>query len=107
MRVPGPDARLTLMPTAIDLRAFDQMFRHSGSLARWTSAPRVVVQSRVLQFTNVNSVEFVALAQSMSSAEFAGLMTDLNYGLPQITGNTFTGFAGEQREDAAVGAGSR
>ena len=103
MRVPGPDARVTLMPNALDLRAFNEMFRHSGSLARWTSAPRVVVQSRVLQFTGLDSVEYVALAALMSGSEFSGLMTDLNYGLPQITGNTFTGFAGEQLEEAAAG----
>ena len=103
MRVPGPDVRLTLMPTALDLRAFNEMFRHSGSLARWTSAPRVVVQSRVLQFTGLDNVEYVALGSVMSGAEFSGLMTDLNYGLPQITGNTFGGFAGEQLEEATTG----
>ena len=82
MRVPGPEARVTLMPNALDLRAFNEMFRHSGSLARWTSAPRVVVQSRVLQFTGLDSVEYVALGAIMSGSEFSGLMTDLNYGLP-------------------------
>lgn len=103
MRVPGPEARVTLMPSALDLRAFDEMFRHTGSLARWTSAPRIVVQSRVLQFTNVNSMDFAALTETMSGAEFAGLMTDFNHGLPQITGNTFSGFSSEQREEAAPG----
>jgi hypothetical protein len=103
VRVPGPDARVTLMPSALDLRAFDEMFRHSGSLARWTSAPRVVVQSRVLQFTALASLDYVALSETMTAPEFSGLMTDLNYGLPQITGNTFSGFAGEQREEVAPG----
>ena len=103
MRVPGPEARLTLMPTALDLRAFDEMFRTSGRLERWTSAPRVVVQSRVLQFTNVTDTEYVATSQTMSDSEASGLLSDLTYGLPQITGNTFSAFASEDRERAAEG----
>ena len=103
MRVPGPSARVTLMPTSLDLRAFDEMFRAGGSLQRWTSVPRVVVQSRVLQFTNVADMEYVATSQVMSDAEVSGLLGDLNYGLPQITGNSFGGFAGEEREQATEG----
>jgi hypothetical protein len=103
MRVPGPEARLTLLPSALDLRAFDEMFRHTGSLARWTSPPRVVVQSRVLQFSGTNNPDYVALADVMSSAEVSALLTDLNYGLSQLTGGTFNGFAAEEREQAAQG----
>ena len=103
MRVPGPDARLTLLPTALDLRAFDQMFRHTGTLARWTSMPRVVVQSRVLQFDGLNNAEYAATAETMSNAEVAGLLTDLNHGLSQLTGGTYSGFAAEVREQAAPG----
>lgn len=103
MRVPGPEARLTLMPTALDLRAFDEMFRTSGRLERWTSAPRVVVQSRVLQFTNLTDTEYVATSQTMSDSEVSGLLSDLTYGLPQITGNTFSAFTSEQQERAAEG----
>ena len=104
MRVPGPEARLTLMPTGLDLRAFDEMFRSSGSLARWTSAPRIVVQSRVLQFTNVTDLEYVGTSQTMTSAEVAGLLGDLSHGLPQITGNAFPAFAAEEHEQASEGA---
>ena len=103
MRVPGPDLRVTLMPAALDLRAFDEMFRSSGSLERWTSAPRVVVQSRVLQFTGVADTEFVGTTQTMSPAEVSGLFADLTHGLPQVTGNTFAAFASEENEQAAAG----
>jgi hypothetical protein len=103
MRVPGAAVRLTLLPSAIDLRAFDQMFRHTGSLARWTSAPRIVVQSRVLQFNGVTSAEYVATSQSMSYSEVAALLGDLTYGLGQLTGGTFLGFASEEGEQAAPG----
>ncbi len=104
LRAPGPDTRLTLMPSSLDLGAFNQMFRSSGQLQRWTSPPRVVVQSRVLQFTNVSDIEYVATSQTMSDAEVSALLADLAFGLPQLTGNNFNAFAEEVRETAAVGA---
>ena len=62
--VPGPAATLPLMPASMDLRAFDEMFRSAGVLHRWTAAPRVVVQSRVLQFTSISDVDYTTLAQT-------------------------------------------
>lgn len=104
LRVPGPDATLSLMPTALDLRAFDQMFRgNAGSLRRWTSAPLVVFQQRVLQFTNVSDAEYTALSGIMSDADVNGLAADLTWALPQLTGNAFTAFSDQPRETAAEG----
>jgi hypothetical protein len=103
LRAPGPAATLSLLPSTLDLAAFNQMFRASGQLQRWTSAPRVIVQTRVLQFTNVSDTEYVATAQTMSDAEVSGLLADLAFGLPQLTGNNFTAFAAETRETAAAG----
>lgn len=103
LRVPGPSATLPLFPASFDLRAFDEMFRPSGVLHRWTTAPRVVVQTRVLQFTNISDLEYTALSSTMSDAEVTGLLDDLRWALPQLTGNAFTAFAGEQRETAAQG----
>jgi hypothetical protein len=102
VRTPGPEARLTLMPSAMNLRAFDEMFRHTGSLARWTTAPRVIVQSRVLKFEGVNGADYQALTAEMTTAEVSALLGDLNWGLPQMTGGTFSGFSGEDRELAYV-----
>src|SRR5206468_4060272 len=38
LRIPGSDALVSLIPTSLDLRAFDEMFRTS-MLLRWTTAP--------------------------------------------------------------------
>lgn len=104
LRVPGPDATLTLMPSTLDLTAFDQMFRgNAGALRRWTSAPRILVQSRVLQFTNVSDLDYTALGPVMSDGEATALVGDLTWALPQLTGSTFSAFAGEERETAAEG----
>jgi hypothetical protein len=101
LRVPGPTATVSLMPSSLDLRAFDEMFRSSGTLRRWTTAPRIVVQTRVLQFTNVSDVEFTALDALMSDSEASAIVADLTWALPQLTGNAFSDFAGQTRETAA------
>ena len=103
LRVPGPEARLTLMPNTLDLRAFNEMCRGSGALQRWTSAPAIVVQSRVLQFTNVTDTEYTARVETMSEAEVSALLADLTFGLQQLTSNAFTAFSSESREQAAEG----
>ena len=104
LRVPGPSATVTLMPTAIDLAAFDQMFRSDGGvLHRWTSAPRVIVQRRALQFTNTGAIEYAATTYVMSDVEVSDLMAHLTSDLPQLTGDTFSGFAEERVETAAEG----
>ena len=103
LRVPGPAATLSLIPSSFELAAYDQMFRPSGVLHRWTSAPRVVVQSRVLKFTNVSEMGYVAMAETMDEGEVGDLLADLRWTLPQLTGNTFNAFAEEQRETAAEG----
>ena len=103
LKVPGPDATLTLMPSSLDLAAFDQMFRGGGALHRWTSPPAVVLQARVLQFTNITDLDYTALATVMPSADGTSILSDLTWALPQLTGNAFSQFADQQRETAAEG----
>jgi len=103
LRVPGPDVTLTLLPTSLDLVAFDQMFRNGGVLHRWTSAPRVVVQNRVLQFTNITDIDYAALGTVMPDTDATSILADLTWTLPQLTGNAFSDFADQQRETAAEG----
>jgi hypothetical protein len=104
LRVPGPDATLSLMPASLDLGAFNQMFRGAGELHRWTDAPRLVVQRRALQFTDVSAASYKALESVMSEEEVAGLIADLQWALPQLTGDRFHAFAGHEVELAAEGA---
>lgn len=103
LRVPGPHATLSLIPAAFDLNTYDQMFRHTGRLQRWITSPPVVVQKRVLAFTSVSANEYTGTADVMSDATASGLLADLLWALPQVTGGRFTGFAGERQETAGVG----
>jgi hypothetical protein len=92
------------MPRSLDLRAFDEMFRHSGALRRWTQAPTIVVQRRVLQFTSTSDTEYTALDTAMTDDDATALLGDLTWALPQLSGNAFSRFAEERRETAATGA---
>jgi hypothetical protein len=106
LRVPGPDTRLTVIPRSFDLAAFDQMFRPGGGLQRWVSPPRLVLQTRVLQFTNVTAQEYMAADPVMSGEDVDLLIKDLKWGLPQMTDGRLQ-FAGDARETATSGTSVR
>jgi hypothetical protein len=79
------------------------MFRVS-QLLRWTDAPPLTIQTRTLQFTAVNDADFTALDDQMTDAEYAKLVEDLQWALPQLTGGRYSAFAGITRQTADVGA---
>jgi hypothetical protein len=103
VRVPGPVASVSLIPSSFDLAAFNEMFRAS-QLLRWADAPPLTIQTRTLQFTGVNDADFTALDDQMTDAEYAKLVEDLQWALPQMTGGRFAAFASVRRETADIGA---
>ena len=103
LRLPGPDARLQLIPSSFDLTAFNEMVRSTGVLQRWVEPPKLVIQTRVLVFTSETSTENLALDNMMTNAEADLLAEDLVRGLQQLSASTFSGFASQQRETATVG----
>lgn len=104
LRVPGASTALTLIPSTIDLTAFNEMFRaHGGELHRWVTAPRLVIQRRVLEFTTVSAPTYAALAATLTDAEVAGLVSDFEWALSQLTDGQFTAFDGIDIETAGEG----
>lgn len=103
MKIPGSDVTVSLIPTSFDLEAFDELMRVT-QLQRWTSAPPLRVQSRVLEFTSVTAADAVGVDEVMTELERAGLETDLTWALPQLTGSQFQAFASIARETVELGA---
>jgi hypothetical protein len=102
--VPGAPLTLTLMPSSLDLTAFNQMFRgNSGELHRWTSAPALVLQRRALRFTNLTDVSYIASSTVMPDAEADSILADLGWALPQLSANVFPSFSNVQRDTASEG----
>lgn len=93
VRLPTDVPTLTLIPQEINLGAFDQMFRGDGALHRWVTAPRLVVERRVLTYTGQGDDNYVATSELMSEADTQELVSDLTWALPQLTGGTFSAFA--------------
>lgn len=101
--LPGPPLTLPLMPSALDLAAFDQMFRgNGGALHRWVAAPPLVVQTRVLRFSSF-SATYEATDIVMTAQEVEELIQDLRWTLPQLTGDTFGDFGRIETATAAEG----
>ncbi|HKW01512.1 MAG TPA: hypothetical protein VJN96_16925 [Vicinamibacterales bacterium] len=104
VRVPGAAISVSLISSGFDLNAFNQMFRSSSSLLRWTTAPPLLIETRALQFTTVGAPDQVALSDQMTDGEVAQLADDLTWALPQMTGGTFPAFASVSRQTSAEGA---
>lgn len=102
LKVPGAAVAVTMIPSSLNLSAFDEMLRVTR-LQRWTSAPPLRVQTQTMQFTSVNQAEGVAIDDAMTTTERESLEADLAWALPQLTGNQFQAFASVTRESMSPG----
>ncbi len=103
--IPGEVSRERLIPASFDLKAFDEMFRGTGQLQRWTTTPKLVVLAKVMQFESFAAGDrFHATSEQLTDAETALLVEHLTEGLSLLTGNTFTAFASVTIENPSSGA---
>jgi hypothetical protein len=104
IRVPGPDATISLIPESFDLAAFGQMFRPNSRLQRWAAAPALVIQASTLAFTSTSDDRFVASAEELTEDEVSELVSDLSAGLSQLTADRLGPFASITTERATPGS---
>ena len=84
---------VTLIPRGFNLPAFDQMLR-VPILRRWVTTPPLLIEQRVLEFTDVDMTEAVGVEDRIADAEATSLAADLQWALPLLTGGRFTTFDG-------------
>jgi hypothetical protein len=97
-------SREALIPATFDLEAFDEMFRGTGRLQRWTSPPALVVLAKVMQFERTSSDDhYHATSEQLSDADVALMIEHLNEGLALLTGNAFTAFSSIEVENPPSG----
>lgn len=101
--IPADTTKETLIPSAFDLEAFDEMFRGTGQLQRWTSAPALVVLGSVMQYHSIGSEEYQATSTQLTEDEVTLLIDHLTEGLSLLTGNRFTSFSSIVVERPASG----
>ena len=103
LRVPGSDGEIGLIPKDLNMTAFEQMVRRLNSrLARWTAAPRLVMQRRVLKYAETST--FTATDQLMSDASAKAIIDDLTMALPDLTGGEYRNFADVVHTTASINA---
>ncbi len=90
---------VSLIPGSLNLRAFDEMLR-SPVLRRWREAPRLVIETRAVQYADLNATSAAAIADVMSDAEFNSVRGDLEWALAKLTGGTFNSFRSVSRQDS-------
>lgn len=101
---PAGGIQLSLIPSTFDLAAFDQMFRHSAAgLTRWTSAPAIVIERRVLQFTEVNAATYQALDETLTQADVDSVAGDMRAGYDILTAGRLGPPASVTSQEAAAG----
>jgi hypothetical protein len=91
--IPADTTKESLIPSAFDLEAFDEMFRGTGRLQRWTSAPELVVLGSVMRYDGIGSDQYQATSTRLSDDEIALLIEHLTEGLSLLTGQRFTSFS--------------
>ena len=101
--IPSDAAKETLIPSTFDLDAFDEMFRGTGKLQRWTSAPALVVFGSVMLYHRAGSDEYAATSAQLTDDEVALMIDHLTEGLALLTGQRFTSFASIKVERPASG----
>ena len=101
--IPADVTKETLIPSAFDLEAFDEMFRGTGRLQRWTSAPGLVVLGSVMQYNTAGDDQYRATSTQLSDDEIALLVEHLTEGLSLLTGERFRKFSSIVIERPAEG----
>ena len=83
---PGSNLQLSLIPSSFDLASFNQMFRHSSSgLTRWTNPPALVLERRVVQFTQVCQSSYETIDETIDDAESEAILRDMRDGYELLT----------------------
>ena len=110
VRAPAAGLQLSLIPAALDLTAFNQMFRHApaagaaAALTRWTDRPALVIERRVLQFTDVGAASYTALEETLTTAEVNSIIADMTEGYAHLTNGLLGPFLSVTSRTSAPGA---
>ena len=93
---------VSMIPANLNLRAFDEMLR-APVLKRWREAPVLVIESRALQYVDLNATSATGIDDAMADAEFSSVRGDLEWALTKLSGGTFSGFRSVTRQNSAAG----
>ena len=101
LKVPGEQTTVSLIPQTLPLGYFDEMCRSFGSVARWRTAPALVVETSVLQYASRT-----ATTDTVPADLVARTMEEVRRTLPILSSNRFPEFASIEVRTTAAGTAS-
>jgi hypothetical protein len=104
LKIPAAETPITLIPASFDMAAFNEMFRPSQRLQRWTSAPALVILTRAVQYEGNYANNPVVLDEEMSDAEREQMLRDISDGFGLLTDRQMGTFANVTFESPAPGS---
>jgi hypothetical protein len=109
LQAPSLNLQLSLIPESFDLPAFNQMFRHSAvGLTRWTAAPALVLERRVLQFpqapgANPCAASYQALDETIDDVAASSIIADMWDGYDILTNGRLGALASVSSRTSGAG----
>jgi len=104
IKVPASETSVSMIPASFDLAAFNEMFRASQRLQRWTSAPPLVILTRAVQYEGNYANDPVVLEDELTENEQQVLLTDLSDGFVTLTDRQLGGFSSVTFESPEPGS---
>ena len=95
--------RFSMIPSSFNLAAFDEIARRSP-LRRWTTSPKLVIENCTLTYVSTTASSSPCSSDGMTDAEYSSMVTDLEWSLPQLSGQTFGGFSSITRQQSPNGS---
>ncbi len=103
IRIPAIEAQISLIPASFDAVAFNEMFRPSARLQRWTAAPPLVILTRAVQYEGNYADNPVVVDEQVSAVEQQQMATDLTEGFAMLTDRQLGAFTSVTFESPAPG----
>lgn len=107
---PAANLKLSLIPSTFDLASFNQMFRHAqvggsgAGLTRWTSAPGLVIERRVVEFTEICALTYPALDEEINGVDTDRIIADMRDGYQLLTAGRLGPLASIETQEAEAGS---
>ena len=100
-KVPGDPVSISLIPASFNLTYFDEMCRSFGRVARWSSAPALIVETSVIQYSSR-----IATDEEVPPQAVTRTTDELRRTLVVLSAGRFTDFASIEFRRTAAGSRS-
>ena len=102
LKIPGDPVTVTTMPASFDLTYFNEMCRSFGGIARWESAPALIVETSALDYSTR-----VSTGETVPDAHIQSTVAELRQVIPILSAGRFGDFASIEYRNTPAGTASQ